>query len=146
MMRILLDTNVVLDYLLDREPFAEMAAGVWEAHRQGHIEAYVSAITPLNIFYIARKLKGVAIARQIVEGLLSECRIAMVDGYVLSDAATLPLGDYEDAVQVASAMHSRLDGIVTRDLKDYPAAPLPVYSPPALLMALAQSRGSTRSA
>lgn len=50
MMRVLLDTNVVLDYLLDREPFAEAAAAVWEAHRQGQIEAYLAAITPVNIF------------------------------------------------------------------------------------------------
>jgi predicted nucleic acid-binding protein len=51
MKRVLLDTNVVLDFLLDRAPFAEAAAEVWEANRQGRIEIYVSAITPVNVFY-----------------------------------------------------------------------------------------------
>ena len=58
-MRVLLDTNVVLDFLLDREPFADAAAALWEAGRNGQIENYVSALTPVNVFYIARKLKGV---------------------------------------------------------------------------------------
>lgn len=61
-MHVLLDTNVVLDFLLDRAPFAEAAAQLWEAQRQGRFVAYVSAITPVNIFYIARKLRGIALA------------------------------------------------------------------------------------
>ncbi|MEJ5198886.1 MAG: PIN domain-containing protein [Anaerolineae bacterium] len=132
----LLDTNVVLDFLLDREPFAEAATEIWEANRQGRIEAYVSAITPVNIFYIARKLRGVEVARQIVEGLLNECRIAMVDRAVLQDAMMFSLKDYEDAVQLASAMRSRLDAIVTRNPKDYPSAPLLVLSPSDLVTIL----------
>ncbi len=135
-MRVLLDTNVVLDFLLDREPFAEAATEIWEANRQGRIEAYVSAITPVNIFYIARKLRGVEVARQIVEGLLNECRIAMVDRAVLQDAMMFSLKDYEDAVQLASAMRSRLDAIVTRNPKDYPSAPLLVLSPSDLVTIL----------
>lgn len=135
-MRVLLDTNVVLDFLLDREPFAEAATEIWEANRQRRIEAYVSAITPVNIFYIARKLRGVEVARRIVEGLLNECRIAMVDRAVLQDAMTFSVKDYEDAVQLASAMRSRLDAIVTRNPKDYPSAPLLVLSPSDLVTIL----------
>jgi len=55
--RVLLDTNVVLDFLLDRVPFADAAATLWQANDAGKITAYVSAITPANVFYIARKLK-----------------------------------------------------------------------------------------
>ena len=76
MIRVLLDTNVVLDFLLDREPFAEAAAAVWEANRKGRIETYVSAITPVNVFYVARKLKGIETARQLVESLLVACGCA----------------------------------------------------------------------
>lgn len=136
MMRVLLDTNVVLDFLLDREPFAESAAAVWEANRRGEIVSYVSAITPVNVFYIARKLKGGEEARRVVEGLLVECRIAFLDSAVLQDALSLPLKDYEDAVQHASAVHSQLDAIVTRDPDDYARASIPVYSPPGLLAML----------
>lgn len=51
MTRVLLDTNVVLDFLLDRAPFADAAAALWQANDDGRIEAYVSVITPVNVFY-----------------------------------------------------------------------------------------------
>lgn len=68
-MRALLDTNIVLDFLLDRPPFAEAAAAIWDALAQKRFEGYVSAITPVNLFYIARKLKGAEMARASVEGV-----------------------------------------------------------------------------
>ena len=61
MTRVLLDTNVVLDFLLDRAPFADAAAALWQANDDGRIDAYVLVITPVNVFYIARKLKGAAL-------------------------------------------------------------------------------------
>jgi predicted nucleic acid-binding protein len=136
MKRVLLDTNVVLDFLLDRAPFAEAAAEVWEANRQGRIEIYVSAITPVNVFYIARKLKGVAEAQGIVKGILTECEVALIDAGVLHDALALPLKDYEDAVQQASATRGGLDAIVTRNPLDYAKALIPVYSPSEFLSML----------
>lgn len=136
MIRVLLDTNVVLDYLLDRAPFADAATAVWEANRNGQIATYVSAITPVNVFYIARKLKGSVEAREAVEGLLEECRIAPIDDRVLRDALAFPSTDYEDAVQHASAVTAQLDFLVTRDPNDYAKASLPVLSPSALLTRL----------
>jgi predicted nucleic acid-binding protein len=65
MMRILLDTDVVLDYLLDRAPFAAAASDIWQASEQGKLENFVSAITPINVFYIARKRKGETVARNL---------------------------------------------------------------------------------
>jgi predicted nucleic acid-binding protein len=47
--RVLLDTNVVLDFLLDRAPFADAAAALWQANDEGRVEAYVSVITPVNV-------------------------------------------------------------------------------------------------
>jgi predicted nucleic acid-binding protein len=135
-MRVLLDTNVVLDYLLDREPFAEAAAGVWEAHRQRRIEAFISAITPINIFYIARKLKGVDSALAITRALIVEFKIITLSESVLKHAISTSLKDYEDAVQIASAILSNLDAIVTRNLKDYSTSQLQVYTPLGLLKVL----------
>jgi predicted nucleic acid-binding protein len=77
--RVLLDTNVVLDFLLDRAPFADAAAALWQANDDRQIEAYISVVTPVNVFYIARKLKGAATARQLVESLLSACRVCAPD-------------------------------------------------------------------
>jgi predicted nucleic acid-binding protein len=128
-MRVLLDTNVILDFLLDRLPFADAATAVWQANEQSRFEGYISAITPINVFYIARKIKGVDAARQMVDGLLSACRVCPIDLPILQSALTLPMRDYEDAVQHASAVASQMDVLVTRDKRDYAGATLPVLTP-----------------
>ena len=65
-MRVLLDTDVILDLLLDRAPFADAAAALWLAHEREQLNAYIAAITPINLFYIARKLRNEQAARQAV--------------------------------------------------------------------------------
>ncbi len=129
MLRALLDTNVVLDFLLDRPPFAEASAAVWEANKQKRFVAYISAITPINLFYVARKIKGAEVAIASVAGLLKECRVCPIDFDSLQTALTLSLNDYEDAAQLAGALAQGLDAIVTRDPKDFVGSPLPIFSP-----------------
>ncbi len=133
MTRVLLDTNVVLDFLLDRAPFADAAAALWKANEQGRIEVYVSVITPVNIYYIARKLKGATAARRLVESLLAACHICGPDRDLLLSALTLPLKDFEDAVQVVSAQAEALDALVTRDPKDFEGVNFRILSPSACL-------------
>jgi predicted nucleic acid-binding protein len=135
-MRALLDTNVVLDVLLDREPFVQEAAQLWEANEQGRYDAFISAITPLNVFYVVRRLKNAPVARQAVAELLLALRVCPLDAAILHQAWALPFTDYEDAVQQASATASLVDAIVTRDAQDYAAATLPVYSPAEFLRQL----------
>lgn len=95
----------------------------------GRIDAYVSVITPVNVFYIARKLKGAARARQLVESLLIACRVCGPDRDTLLSALTLPVKDFEDAVQVVSAQAEALDALVTRDPGDYKGISFPIISP-----------------
>jgi predicted nucleic acid-binding protein len=126
-MRILLDTDVVLDVLLARQPFAQHAAKIWQENQDGRVEAYISAITPINVFYIARKLKGLEAAREAIEKLLSGLQICSVDQSILEVAFNSTLTDYEDAVQVICAIHIKLDAIVTRNLEDFRGAAIQVY-------------------
>ncbi len=135
-MRVLLDTDVVLDLVLDREPFADAAAELLALHEQERIEIFVSGITLINVFYVTRKIKGIGSARQAVEELLTTVKICPLYQAVLESAYKLPLTDYEDAVQHASATASQLDAIVTRNLKDYKNATLPVFSPTDFLIQL----------
>lgn len=128
-MRVLLDINVILDLLLDREGFAADAEAIWEANNQGKVEIFLAAITPTTVFYITRKYKGIDQARQYVSDILAATQICPLHQQVFIAAETLQFNDYEDAVQVASAMFARLDCIVTRDQKDFRNSPLPVYSP-----------------
>jgi predicted nucleic acid-binding protein len=137
MTRVLLDTNVILDLFLNRQGFAEAAAALWKAHEQGQIEAFVAALTPVNVFYFTRKVGGLENARQAVSKLLISVRICPLDAKVLEEAADLPLQDYEDAVQLAGALAAGLDAIITRDLRDYKNSSLPVFAPDDFLALLA---------
>jgi predicted nucleic acid-binding protein len=128
-MRVLLDTDVVLDVMLARVPFAQTSGRLLDLAEQGLFEAYISSITPLNVFYIARKAKSIGDLRQALKQLLQTVQVCPIDHSVLINAFTLPFTDYEDAVQNAAATASKLDAIVTRNLKDYKNATLPVFSP-----------------
>jgi predicted nucleic acid-binding protein len=128
-MRVLLDTDVVLDHLLNRAPFAQAAGELLELNAKGVFDGYVSGITPINIFYIARKVMERDRLRQALNDLLIAVRVCPLNHSILTGAFALPFTDYEDAVQCASAMASRLDAIVTRNLSDFKNAALPVFSP-----------------
>ena len=128
-MRALLDTNIVLDLLMKREPFAQDAAAIWEANRQGRFDGYVSAVTPITVFYVARKSTSAVDAQQMVRDILKAFRVCTLNLNVLRAALRLPLADYEDAVQLAGALSHGLDAIVTRDPQDFVGATIPVLSP-----------------
>jgi predicted nucleic acid-binding protein len=135
-MRALLDTDVILDFFLEREQSIEDATALLEANQRGDFDGYISASTPLNVFYHARKFKGIAVARQVVTILLASLPVCPIDRAVAQAALSLPFSDYEDAVQHASATASGMDAIITRNLEDYRRATLPVFSPAAFLAQL----------
>jgi predicted nucleic acid-binding protein len=137
-MRVLLDTDVILDMLADRQPFVVEASVLWLAHEQGRIEAFVSPITPVNVFYILRKQLGAVQARQIVGRLLATLSICPLDQTVLASAHALPMADFEDAVQAAAAAAARLDALITRNTRDY-AASLAILTPAEALARLASA-------
>ncbi|MCU1268293.1 MAG: uncharacterized protein JWM21_4611 [Acidobacteria bacterium] len=132
-MRVLLDTDVVLDLIMAREPFAIAAGELFDLSEQGVFEANVSALTPLNIFYIARKAKSAPDLRQAVEQLVQSVNVCPLDYAILAAAFTLPFSDYEDAGQHCCATASSLDAIVTRNTRDYKNATLPVFGPTEFL-------------
>lgn len=141
-MKVLLDTNVVLDVLLEREPFLADSKAVWQACDDGRIQGYVLASAVTDIYYIARKTAGGAVARRAVEVCLAAFSVCMVDQEVLERALELAGSDYEDNVQIAAAMQSKVDAIVTRDPHDYAHASVTVITPTALLAQLASSEES----
>lgn len=139
-MRALLDTDVILDYLLEREPFAQTARELFELNAQGIFDGYISGITPINVFYIARKVIERGQLNQALNDLLVAVRVCPITHAVLNQALTLPFNDYEDAVQHASATAYHLDAIVTRNLDDYKNATLRVFSPTDFLNPLTRTQ------
>jgi predicted nucleic acid-binding protein len=127
-MRILFDTDVVLDLILAREPFAQDAVKLFDLAEKGVFEIYLSAITPLNIFYVARKATQVGDLRSAIKQLLERVGICSLDKTVLVAAFGLRFVDYEDAVQHSSATAAGIDAIVTRNDRDYKNSILPVYT------------------
>lgn len=128
-MRALLDTDVILDVIAAREPFTKDAQKLLDLNEAGEFEAYISALTPLNIFYIARKARNSSNLREAIRDLLQAVKICPLDESVLIGAFALPFSDYEDAVQHFSATAEGLEAIVTRNVRDYKNATLPVFTP-----------------
>jgi len=134
--RVLLDTNVVLDVLLQREPHVDASAAVLAVVESGMVTGLLGATTVTTIFYLVEKALGVRRARKHVETLLSFCEIAPVGEVVLREALALGFADYEDAVLHEAARHAKAQGIVTRDQQGFKRAELPVYTPDELLATL----------
>jgi predicted nucleic acid-binding protein len=128
-MRVLIDTNVVLDFLQEREPFVEDAARLFERIDAGDIEGFITATTITNIYYIVRKVGGVTVAKDAIGRILSDLHICSVDRAVLEQAVSLNFSDFEDAVQYACAIAYGLDAIVTRDASGFASSEIAVMSP-----------------
>jgi predicted nucleic acid-binding protein len=130
--KILFDTNVILDVLLDREPFSNIAFKLMSMVELKKIEGYLSATTITTIFYLASKLVGKIKAGAEVNKLLTLFEIAPINKLVLKQALNLRFTDFEDAVLYEAAKQSDLHGIVTRNIKDFKKATISVYSPEEL--------------
>ena len=135
-MRVLLDTNILLDVLLNRAPWVTDSSAIWGACDDGRIVGYVPASAMTDIFYIARRAVDLPTARIAVGLCLSAFEICPIDRQTLEQAATLPGSDFEDNVQLVSASIAGLDAIVTRNPSDFMAAALPILTPAALLAQL----------
>jgi predicted nucleic acid-binding protein len=129
MNRILLDTNVVLDALLERDPWVAEARAIWDAHLRYRISAHITATSLTDIFYVSRRLRDRGKAWLAVGACLDQLYILPVDLPVLQSAARIGDGDFEDHLQIAASVAAHLDAIVTRDPSGFRHSPIPVLSP-----------------
>lgn len=132
---ILLDTNVVVDMLLKREPFANDALEIFQLLESGDVKASVCATTVTTVDYLAAKFVGGAQARTLIRFLMSLCDVADVNKRILLAALESPTSDFEDAVIAESAKASGIPTIITRNGKDFKGCGLNVYSPSEYLAA-----------
>ncbi len=135
-MKILIDTNIVLDLILERQPFVENAILLFEQIERGNLAGYIAATTITNVFYIIRKIEGREVALAAIHRLLIGLQLCAVDRQTIETALSLGLKDFEDSIQLACATLDQLDAIVTRDPKDFSSSNLPIYSPTELLTQL----------
>jgi len=136
MTRILLDTDINLDFVLARQPFFVEAKEIFLRLAQNKFEAYIADITAINIYYFGRKEIGRSDTLKELEKLLHLVKICSVNSAILQKAINSPITDYEDAVQHECAVAENLDAIVTRNTKDYKNSSVKVYSPSEFLQFL----------
>jgi predicted nucleic acid-binding protein len=143
MKRILFDTNVVLDVLLDRQPHVEASAAAWAAVETGISEGMLAAHAVTTIHYLVRKEMGAIKARRIVSALLRVFDVAAVNGAVVLEALQSSFSDFEDAVTAAAARLAGCECIVTRDPKGFRASPVRSLTPEAVMPLLGQGMSRT---
>lgn len=133
MKKVLIDSDVILDYMLKRKPFDAEALEIFRLLARGVFVGYITSITPINVFYVGRKIKGAEDTRRAIKRLLDILEVLTAGKGLLQGSLSSKITDYEDAVQHACAEAESLDAIVTRNLADYKNASLPVYSPAEFL-------------
>lgn len=133
MMRVLLDTNVILDALLQRVPWHIEADAILRAAAGGQLACAATSLSLANVFYVVRRVEGAGKARVAVRICLQAFDILAVDAQTVSSADALPGADFEDNLQIAAAVQAKTDAIVTRDPAGFAASPIPVLTPAGLL-------------
>jgi predicted nucleic acid-binding protein len=132
-LKVLFDTNVVLDVLLDGPPHAHAASALFALVERDEIEGLIGATSVTTVYYLAAKAVGPTRARKHLHGLLSLFDVAPVDEKVLASALNLGFPDFEDAVLHEAARRAGATRIVSRDAAGFARGRLPVYEPQKLL-------------
>jgi predicted nucleic acid-binding protein len=139
MMRVLLDSDVILDLILERKPHFDDAHLIFKAIARREFEPYVTSIAILNVNYFVEKERGREFALIEIAKLLNLLDVCVTTKSMLVNSLKSPITDYEDAVQSASAMAEGLDAIVSRNTKDFEKSPIRVFSPSEFLHILDNS-------
>jgi predicted nucleic acid-binding protein len=134
---VFLDTNILLDVLLARKPFIDDAQRIWSLAERGQIQAVISAVSFLNVYYVVRRLASRREADRAVRGMRTVFEVAAVDREIIDQAIEGGIADFEDAVQHACAVRAAALCIITRDERHFAASTIPVISPDAFLAKLA---------
>lgn len=131
--RALIDTNVALDWLLDRKPWSDEAKPLWDARGAGRVVCYLPASVLTDIFYIVRRHANIPTAFSALDRTFIAFGLFVVDAPLLLQARALPGNDFEDNVQIACAVNAALDLIVTRNPIDFRHSPVRVIEPPQII-------------
>lgn len=131
-----MDTNVALDMLAMREPFANDARLIFEAGRNKEVELLMPSLSFATIHYLLRRGNSRQTALEAIQTLKVLVTIAPVDSACIEQAITSSFEDFEDAIQYFAAMQAQADLIITRDVKGFKRSQIRVLSPKSFLLTL----------
>ncbi len=140
MKRVLFDTNILLDVILNRAPHAKASAAALDLVGQGKVEGYVAGHAVTTIAYLVQRQKGAAEAKKALAHLLSRVRVAPITDAAVRMALSMELGDFEDAVVAASAQEAGCSVIVTRNPQHFRKAEPPAMLPEMFLASPAEPK------
>ena len=127
--KVFVDSDVIIDFFTDREPFANPASKIFELNELGIIQIYISAVSLNNIYYIVRKFIGHKETIKVVEELVEISEIIGTTKKEIVQSLKNDFKDYEDSVQYSSALNIKgLEAIITRNTKDYVKAKIAIFT------------------
>lgn len=132
----LVDTNIFLDVLLDREGLVEESLRVLEIFERAPGAGWISWHTLSNLYYIGERSVGRTAALRQIDAILRVFEVCPVDSAAARLARTLPMKDFEDALQVASALKAGVPVLVTRKAGDFKTSPVLALRPAEFLSSL----------
>lgn len=128
MTRVYLDTDVLMDFLYQREPFFASAVRLIARLEEGKTRGFVSTLIIRNLMYLLQKEFGRTHGKRILQDLRSLVTLVAVDEKIIDQAFASDIKDFEDAIQYFAARSSKLDAIITRNKKDYPKGAIPLLT------------------
>jgi predicted nucleic acid-binding protein len=133
-MKILLDTNVVMDIIEKREPFYKDSIAVLKQISSMNVECYFSASSAKDIFYLVKRHTGnINQAKNAIVLISNFAIFCDTTGQDIQEALLSNIIDFEDAVLVASAIRDNLDFVITRNVKDFTDSIVPAITPAEFL-------------
>ncbi|MBP0013736.1 MAG: PIN domain-containing protein [Roseofilum sp. SBFL] len=139
-MKVLLDTNIILDYALERQPFFYDSEEIFTAIQNQQVTGYVSASTLSDLYYIIRKKKGKEWAIAFVTRLVHLCEVARCDRQTIDIALKANFNDFEDGIQYGAAIVNQLDTIITRNIQDFPVTDIQILTSDRLIEQISDRR------
>ena len=137
MQKIFVDTDVIVDFLIDRKPFSEQAAIILTLSEYGHIRVFVSALTFANFYYILKKFSSHTKVISKLSQLTEMVEIIDVTKKSILDSLKSNFKDFEDSIQNESAKKdNQINILVTRNIKDYRTSELSIMSPEEYLRSI----------
>jgi predicted nucleic acid-binding protein len=128
MKKILIDTNVVIDLLAQREPFYKSTSRLFTLASKKLITAYVSSLTLVTTHFIVSRELSEAEARKVIRKFKSIANVLDLKDAYLNQALDSDFKDFEDAIQYHTALSNNLDAIITRNKRDFKKSHIPVYT------------------
>jgi predicted nucleic acid-binding protein len=128
-MKILIDINVIIDYMADRTPFADHAEQLLALCESGKVTGLVTANAITDIYYVVREVAGKEKTLEAIRTFCSILDITDVGKADILNAMELEMPDYEDALAAQCAKRIKANCIITRNISDYVNSPVPAIEP-----------------